>query len=258
MNVALRALSWAIRFFWIITLAFAVTCVYSATLIRVNIGEPTMTSNGEEFQVMLPVFFDNKGYYSIADLNVTTLIADAETNQISKAMTYIAQIPPQKNATVFHNVSLSIGQIIAHADYLFNDSNLTVHGMVHLNYASVVPLGVETNKTIPWGAPLSNFTIGIPTYSPYNSTHFTADVPISFQNNSPYFSVTGTLRVEIFNDEHQPLGSGVVPVDVLSSDIYNGGTETLINAASLTERGQIHVYAETGMFNYGPLVMNFG
>lgn len=258
MNVALRALSWAIRFFWIIALAFAVTCVYSAALIRVNLGEPTMTLNGEEFKVMLPVIFDNKGYYTIDDLNITTLITDAEANQISNATTYIAQIPAQRNATVFHNVSLSLSQIIAQADYLFNDSNLTVRGQVHLDYASVIPLGVETNKTIPWGAPLSNFTVGIPAYSAYNSTHFRVDVPISFQNNSPYFSVTGALRVEIFNDEHQLLGSEVVPVDVPSSNMYDGGIEMLINAASVTERGQIHVYVETGMFDYGPMVINYG
>ena len=71
MNVSLRALSWVTRFFWIIALAFAVTCVYSATLIRVNFGEPIMTSTEEDFTVTLPILFDNNGYYNIADFKVS-------------------------------------------------------------------------------------------------------------------------------------------------------------------------------------------
>ena len=258
MNVSLRALSWVTRFFWIIALAFAVTCVYSATLIRVNFGEPIMTSTEEDFTVTLPILFDNNGYYNIADFNVTTLIADYENRQISKATTYIAQIPPKNSATVFHNVSFNLDEIIIQEDYLFNDSNFTLYGSINLNYANLIPFGFEANKTIPWGAPLFNFTSGTPEYSTYNATHLRVNVPIGFQNHSPYFSVTGTIRIEILNDRHQLIGEGTTSLDVPSNAIYDGAIETLVNAAMVTERGQIRVYIETEMFNYGPMVVNYG
>ncbi len=258
MNVPLRALSWATRFFWIIALAFAVTCVYSATLIQIDFGEPIITFTEENFTATLPIIFDNKGYYNIADINITTLITDHENKQISKASTYIAQIPPQNNATLFHNVSFIPKELISQGDYLFNDSNFTLYGSIHLNYANLIPFGFEANKTIPWGAPLFNFTIGIPEYSTYNTTHLRLNVPISFRNNSPYFSVTGTTQIEIFNDRDQQFGWGMTSVDVSSDAIFDGNVEMLIDMAMVTPRGQILVYVETGMFNYGPMVINYG
>jgi len=212
----------------------------------------------EEFVVMLPIIFDNNGYYSIADLNITTLIADFENRYISKDSTFMAQIPPQNNITLFHNVSLDINEIVTRAEYLFNDSNFTLYGSVSLNYANIIPFGFEANTTIPWGAPLFNFTAGLPENSSYNGTHLTVHVPISFQNHSPYFSVTGTIRTEIFNDRHHLLGIGTVFADAPSNTNYDGEVETIVNAAMMTERGQICIYVETEMFNYGPVVISYG
>jgi len=258
MNVPLRALNWAIRFFWIIALAFGVTCVYSATLIRVNFGEPVMSPTENSFTVMLPVIFDNRGYYNIGDLNITTVISDNEDNQISNATSYIAQIRPQNNVTIFHNVSLNLDEIVTRAEYLFNDSNFTLYGVVHLNYADVIPFRFEANTTMPWGAPLFNFTVGMPEYSAYDVLRLRVNVPISFENHSPYFSVTGTIRIEIFNDRHQQLGSGEVSVDVPPYAFYDGEITTVVDSELVTERGQIFVYVETAMFDYGPVVINYG
>ncbi len=258
MNVPLRALSWAVRFFWIIALAFAITGVYSATLIRINFGEPTMTYTEEVFTVTLPLMFDNRGYYNLADLNITTVITDSVGNTISRATTHTARIPPQNNATIYHQVSFNIDDIIANADYLFNDSAFSLYGSVRLDYADLIPFGFGANKTMPWGAPLFNFAAGMPEYSPYNTTHLRINVPISFQNHSPYFSVTGTVRIELFNDRHQLLGEGVVFVDVPPDTAYNGAIETLVNAGQFTASGQIRVYVDTELFDYGPMVIDYG
>jgi len=258
MNVPLRALSWAVRFFWIIALAFAVTCVYSVTLIRVDFGEPIMNSTEENCTITLPIIFDNNGYYNIAGLNITTLITDYENKRISEATTYIEQVPPQNSATIFHNISFNLNEIMIQEHYLFNDSNFTLSGSIQLNYANLIPFGFEANTTIPWGAPLFNFTAGEPEYNTYNSTYLRVNVPINFENHSPYFNVSGGIRIEILNDRHQLLGEGAVSVDVPSNAMYYGEIETLVNAAMATERGQIRIYVETEMFRYGPMVINHG
>jgi len=258
MNVPLRALSWAVRFFWIITLAFAVTCVYSVTLIRVDFGEPIMNSTEENCTITLPIIFDNNGYYNIAELNITTLITDYENRRISETTTYIAQVPPQNSATIFHNISFNLNEIMIQEHYLFNDSNFTLSGLIQLNYANLIPFGFEANTTIPWGAPLFNFTTGDPEYSTHNSTYLSVNAPINFENHSPYFNVSGAIRIEILNDRHQLLGESVVSVDIPSNAVYYGEIETLVNAAMATERGQIRVYVETEMFSYGPMVINYG
>jgi hypothetical protein len=258
MNVPLKALSWAVRFFWIIALAFAVTGVYSAMQLRMNFGEPFVTYAEETFTVTLPVIFNNRGYYDIADLNITTIIADSEKTQISRASSYLAKIPPQNGATIFHNVSFHSSEMIAHESFLFNDSSLLLYGLIHLDYANLIPFGVEANETIPWGAPLYNFTAGIPEYARYNVTHMRMSVPISFQNHSPYFSVTGTIRVEILNSLGQLLGTGTTSVDVASNAVYDDSVEALVSTLAATSTGQIRIFVDTEMFDYGPMVINYG
>jgi len=258
MNVPLRALTWAVRFFWIITIAFAITCVYSATFIRLNFGELTTDITEEAFTIIMPIILDNDGYYNIAHFNITTLITDNQNNHISQATTYIPNIPPQNQATVNHNISISLNQIIANEEYLFNDTNFTLHGIVQLKYANLIPFTFSGNNTIPWGAPLYNFTTDIPQYTPYNATHVTATVPISFQNHSPYFNLAGTIRIEIYNDRHELVGEGTTTLDAPPNTQYSGTIETIINTLAMTRSGQIRTYIETPMFNYGPMVMDYG
>jgi hypothetical protein len=258
MNVPLRALGWAIRFFWIITLAFAVTCAYSATLINVGFGEPTPMFDGDSFGMTLPILLNNGGYYSISGLNITTSIIDAQNSSISDASSYIAQISPQEELTILHNVSFDVGQILTREEYLFEDSEITMIGSVHLSYANLIPFGFKGNAPIQWGAPLFNFTVGTPQYVPYDLTRLRVNVPVSFQNHSPYFSVTGNIRVEIFNDRDQLLVGDTISVDVPSGNAYNGEFETIVDAARFTGSGQILVYFETAMFDYGPMVVNYG
>lgn len=257
MNVSLRGLSWATRFFWIIALAFAVTCAYSATLIRGDFGEPIVDYADEGLAIGLPARLDNWGYYTIADLTIQTAIADGEGTQILEETSYIGEIPPQESATVFHNVTLSLSTIAAASDYLFNDSSLTLHGELRLNYADLIPFAITTNRTIPWGAPLFNFTVGAPRFSPHNTTHLRTIVPVSFQNHSPYFPVIGTIRIEIFDNQEQQVGSGSALVDVPSNTSYDGQI-SMSAGRSITSEGSLRVYIDTAAFSFGPMVINYG
>ena len=257
MDVPLRALSWATRFFWIIALAFAATCIYSASLIRVGFGEPSVEFL-DEFTVTLPVTFENGGYYDIADLNITTIILDNERRQLSIGTTHRDHIFPQENATVFHNVGLDLDWMMTQPSLLFEDSNLTLQGSINLRYANLIPFGFESNSSIPWGAPLSNFTVTGPMYSPYNQTHLRVEVPISFDNHSPYIEIAGTLQAQLFDDQAQLIGRNTTLVDVPSYESYDGQIEMFVDTSIVTNRGQIHVFVETEMLSYGPLVIDFG
>ena len=258
MKISLRALSWAIRFFWIIALAVTITCVYSVTQIRLGFTEPTINLTEENITVTLPITLGNNGYYSIIDLNITTLISDVESNKISEATTYIPQIPPQDNSTILHNITIPLQEIIDNTDYLFNDSNFTLHGLAQLEYANLVPFSLETNMTIPWGAPLYNLTAGNPTYGIYNASHLAVRIPVNFDNHSPYFSVTGNIRIELLASNQQVIGEGMMFMDVPSGTSYYGQLEVVINSISITRVAEVHLYIETALFDYGPIVMSFG
>lgn len=258
MKLSLRGLTWATRFFCIVALAFAITCVYSATLVRVELGEPVVAFAGEEAILTLPIAIDNMGYYTLADLNVIAVISDFDANQISKSTTFAGDVHPQENIIIFHNTSVSPNQIVAQGSYLINDLDLTLQGQVNLNYANLIPFGFQVNKTVPWGAPLHNFTVGAPERLSYNDTHHRISVPVSFQNHSPYFSVSGAISVEIRNNRSESVERNSVSIDVPPGTAYNGYVETLVTASRATETGRIYVSVETEMFNYGPVVTAYG
>ena len=258
MNVPIRALSWAIRFFWLITLAFAITCVYSAAQIGVEFGPPTATSAGEGLGTVLPITLNNGGYYRISDMNITTTLVDTERIPVSEASSYLEEIPPQSEITILHRVIFDLDAMLARPEYLFNDTDLTMHGSIQLNYASLIPFKIEADASIPWGGPLFDFTTEMPQYTSIDAARQRVRIPFSFENHSPYTSVTGTIRMELLNSRDQLLGESTVFVDVPSNAAYNGEFETLVHGTTVTREGEIHVYFETEVFDYGPVVTNYG
>lgn len=258
MNVSLRALAWATRFFWIIALAFAITCVYSVTLMRVDLGEPTMMQGQDVVYLTLPINFDNGGYYTLTDFNMTTIIVDDRNSQVGVSASYLNQIPPQESLTFLHNASFDQSRILGQAQYLLNDSEFTLCVSGQLKYAGLIPFGFKANTTMSWGAPLHNLSVSEFSYVIYNTTHLRLSTFISFQNHSPYFPVVGNLNVEILNGINQTLGLGDVYLDVQSNEDYSGEVELLVMRDRITQGGQVQLTFETILFNYGPLVMNYG
>jgi hypothetical protein len=258
MHVSLRALAWATRFFWIIALAFAITCVYSVTLMRVNFGQPTMTYGQNVAHVTLPIQFDNGGYYTLTDLNVTTILMDSRNLQIGVSTSYLDQIPPQENFTLQHHASLDQSRILGHTDYLFNDSVFSLCVSGQLKYAGLIPFGFQANTTLPWGAPLHNLSIDDFSYVAHNITHVRLTTFVHFENHSPYFPVAGNLNVEILNNVNRTLGVSDVNLNVQSNEAYSGEVELLVLRDGITLAGQVQLTFETSLFNYGPVVINYG
>jgi hypothetical protein len=258
MNLALRALGWAIRFFWIVTLAFAVTCVYSAAQINVELGQPVPLPERTGFGVTLPITLRNRGYYRIADLNVRTTIKGMENGSLPDATSYITEIHPQDERTVLHNIDLDVHTIIANPRYLFNDSELQLDSLIRLSYADLIPVRVETTIVMPWGAPLFNFAVGPIEHSSYDLVSRRVTIPISFQNHSPCMNVTGTMHIEVFNSRNQLLGEDTLPVDASPGASYSGEAEIAVQAAQATLTGEVRIYFETDTFHYGPVVTSYG
>jgi hypothetical protein len=258
MNLALRGLGWAIRVFWIITLAVAITCVYSATQISVELGEVAPFPNDAGIEATLPITLNNRGYYRIADLNVTTAIRDIDNRSLSEKASQVAEISSHNEITILHSMELDMNVVLSQAQYLFNDSELQLRSFIRLSYANLIPVSFEMNTEIPWGAPLANFTAGAPEYSFYDFASQSVTVPISFQNNSPYMNVTGTIHVEIFSSQKQLLGEDTLPVDVPSGRAYSGEAEVLVHVAQGTPTGEIHLRFDTDTFHYGPMVIAYG
>jgi len=262
MRQAIRALGWATKVFWIILIVLVITIAYSASLINIALGEPQTTATEQTVTISFPITIRNNGFYDIVDLNVTTFVADENSQTLARGTTITTLIRKGTEETQTHSITINITQILAQdVNLLFNDTTLMMFQQVSLNYANVVPFLVRANQSMPWGAPLSNFAVGQVTFRPYNITHSYADVQFSFENHNQYVPVTGTVRVRIYNNSGTRIGSGTTSIDAPPNTPFNGQLSILVrnpSAPTPTPSGEVHFYFDTSLFDYGPLVMHYG
>lgn len=259
MRYAVRALGWATKIVWILMVFFAATSVYSALNVKMGFGQPQVFLSSGFIIISVPLFVNNTGLYDLSELNMTVAVTDYNESFASTSTTFVPLIPRGSSIETAHNVSMSLDDTTSKLlDYLFNDTVFNLDLSLKLNFARAIPFQVSTNMTMPWGAPLYNFSIGQISYNFLNLTHQEAIIPISFENHSPYFSVDGFMRFEIYNDNGELLGFSVSDLNVPSHSGYDGQVETIVDVSKVTGSGEVHFYFETSAFSIGPVVMPYG
>lgn len=254
MRQTVTALAWATAILWIILLLFTITAVYSAFQIRPRLGEPSAANSGGTLTFSLPLNLYNGGFYDISEFNITTQVSDSLGSVLSRSSTFVPVVPKRAYTTITHRMSISIEQAstagLSHL--LFNDSELDIWATAKLTYASVVPLELSSNFTMPWGAPLANLALGGATTVPLNLTHTRAYVPFSFENHS-FLEMNGTARLEIFDNASHTIGTSTVKFDAPPDTHFDTDVEVIVagNPASIREA---RLYLQTPFFIYGPVV----
>ncbi len=258
MKIPIRMISIATTFFWFFLIVFYVSAVYSMKDVQFDFEEPqTMLTSRNQMLFCLPIKIDNKGYYNIGSFNVTTKISDKEGFPITQASTFIPVIERGRQTTVTHNVTINIDDLFQNSqDYLFNDMELEVHETVGMKLAEVIPIQASTNFSMPWGAPLYNFTLGEIEYVICNLTHVTVTIPISFENHA-FFNLTGSLRMCMYNSTSVLVGEGQTRIEVPQNTFYQEHVELTVPSMGITEDGYFEMYFSTPFFNSGPTVISY-
>ncbi len=252
MKIAVRMLSIATIILWLVILFFSVTAVFSVMNLGVNIGEVQMLPFSKGITFSLPFSITNNGYYEIADLNLTTRVTDPNGTVLDLTETFVPSIPPGTNVNVTHTIPIDIESFLSmdHVPLMLNDSYFNVEIFAGLNFARAVPVQISTNTTIPWGAPLAQFSIGNISVSPHNSTHSEASIPVSFENHA-ILDIAGTLKLEVYNDSQELITSGLTTISVPSHHSYADNISVYVkqqDVLKLTSNGNLHMTFETPMF----------
>jgi len=258
MKHTLRALKWATIILWICFIFLVSTIVYSAANIRVETGETKIFTKNNEVVMAISFTIINNGLHDISSLNFTTLVVDEENKLLAKSTDFLNVIPKKEETTIWHNISLNIQEIVNSQKYLFEDSNFTLLNNIHLNFGRIIPFAALTNSTIPWGAPLYNFTVSEPTFQVVNSTASIAFFDVSFENHSPYISLEGQMKIEIFNEGEELLGATYETIDVPSNSFYEKTLSVYIETEKITSFGHLNLTFETSTLEFGPLVIPYG
>ena len=263
MNVPIRMLGIATSIFWIMLIAFIALAAYSVKDLSFDFGDPqfTATSSGE-LALSLPLYVDNRGYYSLKEFYISTVFSDAEGAEISRDNTFVPVIPHGENVTILHNVTLSPTSLLEKGEqYLFNDNDLNVSVTAGLNFAELLPAQISMNFTFPWGAPFYNFALGEPSYGRFDSAQVAVAVPISFENHA-FFDIAGNIRIELHGSGGSLLGESQTIVFVPQHSAYEGEVEFSVPlsapSTSAAQSGHFNVYFDIGLVEYGPLVIPYG
>jgi hypothetical protein len=262
MNVPIRMLGIATTIFWIILVGFIVSAAYSIKDLNFSVGEPQFTAtSSNDLLFSLPLYVDNRGYYSLKAFNLTTVFMDPEGAEISRASTFVPVIPQGGNTTILHNVTISRDSFAGNEErYLFNDTDLTVAVTAGLNFAEFLPTQLSTNISYPWGAPFYDFALGQPQPIGFTSSNAEVMVPLSFENHAA-FDLIGSIRVQLYDSANSLLGESQTPLNVTKYSSYSGNLNFDISpsaARSADRSGRFEVYFSTPMFEYGPVVIPYG
>jgi hypothetical protein len=263
MNVPIRMLGIATSIFWIMLIAFIALAAYSIKDLNFDFGEPQFTTAPDgELILSLPLYIDNRGYYSLKEFHLSTVFSDAEGEEISRDNTFVPVIQHGENVTILHNVTLSMDSLLEKGEqYLFNDNNLNVSVTAGLTFAELLPAQISTNFTFPWGAPFYNFALGEPSYGRFDSTQVAVAVPMSFENHA-LFDIAGNIRIELYDQTDSLLSESQTIVYVPQHSAYEGEVEFNVtlseSSLSTAQNGHFNVYFDMGLVEYGPLVIPYG
>jgi hypothetical protein len=195
--------------------------------IGMNFEEPEVTVSDGTMTMAIPFSISNGGLYDITELNITTRIVAENEAVISRSTTPVPLVSRGDTVKETHNISVGLDDILAkNLTYmLFTDTDLNVDMFVALTYAYAIPLKISSNLTMPWGAPLSNLTIGEIAFTP--QPPYRVDVPLSFENHA-FFSLNGTIRLEIWEIKNQ-IGWAEEEISVPPGGIYDHAISVMVD-----------------------------
>jgi hypothetical protein len=259
MRIPIKMIGLATTFFWTFLIVILITAVYSAKDLQFSFGQPQLgTTSDNKLLFSIPITIINKGLYNIDCFNITTKILDQDGFEITNGSTFIPAIGKGQEVTATHNMTLKVNDLLQrNENYLFNDTELRINETGSIRIAEIIPVQASTNFSMPWGAPLYNFTLGQHQYAPINYTHVSVTIPISF-NNHAFFDLNGSIRIQMYNSANRLIGAERTNIEVWQDSPYNGCVEFVVQRTGITGSGHFDVYFNTSFFDYGPIVIPYG
>jgi hypothetical protein len=180
-----------------------------------SIGSISATTSGGATQVQVPITLSNKGPLSVSDVSVQANVTDSSNDQLMTGTSGPLTVAPGETKSL--NVQLNLGTNLPAATLqklAETSQNLTVNAAVSTSIPPFVKVSGTVSARLAWGAPVSNLQVGTPSFAPLNATAVTASVPVSFQNQNDYLTLSGTGNITILDSGGKQVGHGALQVNV--------------------------------------------
>lgn len=259
MNVPIKMIGIATALFWLLLIGFSISAAMSLRDLQFSLGNPRIISTPDgKLQLMLPISIGNTGRFSINAFNMTSRIRNSGGMEVASGSTYVETISPGQTVTTTHTSIIDSHELLSdNQSLIFNDSDIELDKYISMALLKLIPVTVETNSTIPWGAPLNNFTIEIQQFSPYNATHFIGVVPFSFQNHATFDSI-GAIQLRIYDTAGNLVAQNQTGFQVPQLMHYSGYFTLIVPAYAVNTLGSFEAYILTPTFDCGPVMVPYG
>ena len=259
MKQVIKALGWLSRLIWVVVILLPITFGLSMEkLFRpdvIGFGEVTTSFSDNKVCISMPFCVNNTGYYDISNVNLTTVLKDKKGGIIAQGETFILAIRAGSKVNASHNIYVSLDKLSGDMEYLlFNDTLLDLNASFSLRFAHVLGVTLNTNLTVPWGAPIHNFTVSTVTYDPVTQK---LSISVTFENHSP-LTVEGNLHIILYNANNETIGNQYLSLEVASQDLFVGSVEIPVDTSKITESGYMFLYFGTKEFTAGPIRKEWG
>lgn len=250
-----------ISIFILPALIFATAYNIASVASTIKISNPTQTLTGSKITVSTVLTIRNPGPFSI-HAGITPSIISSQGTWVGVTGPKLA-IPADsqvKNIPVAIEIDLGTVTEDDAKRLAFNPENFTIEVSANVGMSPIISLGAEVSAQATWLPPLHNLTIGMPVVREASPTQIKIEVPLSFENQSPFFTVNGAGIIRLF-DPTDHAGEGTIKVSANPGTKWSESTlitiapptnveDLLLNDATLKYGGDL----ELTLIDY-PVVM---
>jgi hypothetical protein len=240
----IKALSWAIRVFWVfalvLTISVAVSLSKLAESCTIGVRQSEVSYFDNIFSLAPPFYINNTGFYDFTDVNFTVSVNDA-VGKLSAASVLIPTVRAGSSVDSSLIINVSVAKLSPRTFALLtNDVDLSLDVSASFGLAHAITFGLSTNFSQPWRAPFHNFTVLAVTY---NASIAQLSITVSFENHATY-PLYGSFTLQAYNNRSKCIGYFQDEVNVQPSSPFSGSYEFGIDAAELTSDNYVGLYFE--------------
>ena len=207
--------------------------IYNVTWVAssIKIANPTQTLNGAKVTVSTVLTIRNMGPFPIEAGLTASIRGDLGTwVGVTAPKLSIPADSQLRSIPVSVEIDLSAVSEDDAKRLAFSPENFTVTVSATVSMLPIVSLGAEASAKATWLPPLHNFTIGTPLVAEVNPTQIKFEVPISFENQSPFFALRGNGIIRLFDSNDQYVGEGTITVSAQPRTEWSGSAPIMVTA----------------------------
>jgi hypothetical protein len=229
----------------------AVTGVRAA--VSISVGGVSVQSSGLIQTISVPVSLRNPGPLSLNDINVSVLVLNTNGSKLFTGGGGPVSLPAGSSGNLPITVNFNLGQLPESElrSLAMTNQNLTLSTGIGASVSSLTNFAGVFDTVYQWKAPVSNLKLGLVSVIAYNKTYAKFNAPLSFEDQSQTFAVTGSAVGTILDQSGSAVGTvSELKLDVSPSSSFSGQVSGYISSTAINQDVKLQLVFSTSFGNF--------